>query len=136
MHIKRFVALLFSLTGSCIALVAAPISFDFKDPKGVNNVIFKTDAPLEAINGTASGISGKVTFDPENPGGIQGKIVVAAASLHVPNPTMKQHFHGDGWLDVTKNPDIVFEADSTKNVKTEGHTSTMDVTGKLTIKGV
>ena len=47
---------------------AAPLEFDFKDPKGVNNVIFKTDAPLESINGTATGISGKVTFDPDNPG--------------------------------------------------------------------
>ena len=33
-------------------LSAAPMDFDFKDPKGVNNVVFKLDAPLEAINGT------------------------------------------------------------------------------------
>jgi hypothetical protein len=37
---------------------AAPQTFDFKDPKGVNNVQFKLDAPLEAITGTATGISG------------------------------------------------------------------------------
>jgi polyisoprenoid-binding protein YceI len=49
------------------SISAAPIDFDFKDPKGVNNIVFKTDAVVESINGTASGISGNVTFDPENP---------------------------------------------------------------------
>ena len=45
-----------SLAGSVAAAVvsasvfAAPQTFDFKDAKGVNNVIFKTDAPLESIN--------------------------------------------------------------------------------------
>src|SRR2546430_1265819 len=73
--------LILGLVGT--TLVAAPIEFDFKDPKGVNNVIFKTDAPLESINGTATGISGKVTFDPDNPGAIKGKIVVQSSSLHV-----------------------------------------------------
>lgn len=114
---------------------AAPIEFDFKDPKGVNNVVFKTDAPLESINGTATGISGKVTFDPENPGAVKGRIVVAASSLHVANPTMKQHLHGDGWLDVAKHPDMTFEVAAAKNVKSEGNTTTADVTGKLTLKG-
>jgi polyisoprenoid-binding protein YceI len=114
---------------------AAPIEFDFKDPKGVNNVVFKTDAPLESINGTATGISGKVIFDPENPGTVKGRIIVAAASLHVSNPTMKQHLHGDGWLDVAKHPDMTFEVTGARNVKTEGNTTTADVTGKLTLKG-
>ena len=53
--IQNTIALLIvALTASA---VAAPIQFNFKDPKGVNNVVFKTDAPLESINGTASGIS-------------------------------------------------------------------------------
>jgi polyisoprenoid-binding protein YceI len=115
---------------------AAPITFDFKDPKGVNNVVFKTDAPLESINGTASGISGTVVFDPENPGATKGKIVVAANSLHVGNPTMKEHLHGDMWMSVTKFPDITFELASLKNVKTDANVTTADATGKLTIKGV
>jgi polyisoprenoid-binding protein YceI len=114
---------------------AAPIDFDFKDPKGVNNVVFKTDAPLESINGTATGITGKVTFDPENPATVQGKIVVAASSLHVPNPKMKEHLHGNMWLDVTKYPEITFEVAGAKNLKTEGNSTTADVSGKMTIKG-
>ena len=121
---------------SCGApLWSAPINFDFKDPKGVNNVVFKTDAPLESINGTASGISGKVTFDPDNPASIKGRIVVEAASLHVGNPTMKGHLHGDTWMDVAKYPEITFEVAGAKNVKTDGNATTADVTGALTVKG-
>src|SRR5204862_3552719 len=115
---------------------AAPIEFDFKDPKGVNNVVFKTDAPLESINGVATGISGKVTFDPDNSGAVKGKIIVAAASLHVGNPMQKEHLHGDKWLDVAKYPEIIFEAASVKNAKTTDNVTTADVTGAMTIKGI
>src|SRR5215471_6261906 len=94
---------------------AAPGTFDFKDPKGVNNVVFKVDAPLEAVNGTASGISGTVTFDPENPGATKGKIVVASASLTVPNTMQKGHMQSPMWLDVAKYPEIIFEAKELKN---------------------
>jgi len=114
---------------------AAPIDFNFKDPKGVNNVVFKTDAPLESINGTASGISGQVSFDPEAPGAVKGRIVVAAASLHLGNPMQKEHLHGANWLDVAKYPEITFEVLGTKNVKTVENVTTADVNGKMTIKG-
>lgn len=129
--------ILASLSVVCLAAsaLAAPIEFDFKDPKGVNNVVFKTDAPLESINGTATGVSGKVLFDPANPGAVKGRIAVAAASLNVPNPTMKEHLHGDGWLDVAKHPEITFEVAGAKNVRTEGNVTTADITGKLTLKG-
>src|SRR6266480_4027734 len=90
----------------CIALAgvlrAAPEEFDFKDTKGVNNVSFKTEAPVETIKGSATGISGKVTFDPANPAAVHGRIVVATSSLHVPNPRMKEHLHGGQWLDAAK----------------------------------
>ena len=136
MNTGRHLGLFAILVASTAALAAAPINFDFKDPKGVNTVIFKTDAPLESINGTANGISGTVSFDPENPAAIKGRIVVAAKSLHVPNPTMKEHLQGDGWLDVAKNPEIIFEVVSTSNAKTEGNATTMEVTGNMTIKGI
>jgi polyisoprenoid-binding protein YceI len=118
------------------AVYAAPQSFDFKDPKGVNNAVFKLDAPLESINGSASGISGTVTFDPENPATTTGKIVVAADSLTVPNPMQKEHMHSANWLDVAKYPEITFEAKSLANVKTEANVTTADVTGTFTLHGV
>ena len=122
-----------ALTG---AALAAPQTFDFKDPKGINNAGFKLDAPLEAINGSASGISGTVTFDLENPGATKGKIIVATTSLMLPNPMQKQHMLSDKWLDATKFPEITFESKEFKNVQTAGDTTTADVTGTFTLKGV
>ena len=137
MHtMKTNVLTLLTLTALSVAAAAAPLTFDFKDPKGVNNAVFKLDAPLEAINGSANGVSGTVTFDPADPAATKGKIVVTASSLHVPNPMMKEHMHGEQWLDVAKNKEITFEAKSLSNVKTTGDNTTADVTGTLTIKGV
>ena len=123
--------------GLCGSLaLAAPQTFEFKDPKGVNNAVFKLDAPLEAINGTASGISGTVTFDPENPGATKGKIVVAASSLHVGNPTMKEHLHSDKWMDVAKYPEISFELSEIQNSATAENITAANVIGTLTLRGV
>lgn len=133
---KTQFASLFAVVGLAATALAAPQSFDFKDPKGVNNVVFKLDAPLEAINGSASGVSGKVTFDAANPGATKGKIVVAADSLTVPNSMMKEHMHGGQWLDVANNKEITFEAKELKNVKTTGDMTTADAVGTLTVKGV
>src|SRR4029077_10363886 len=108
---------------------AAPQSFDFKDPKGVNSASFKVDAPLEAINGSANGISGTVTFDPANPADTKGKITVTTASMTVPNPMMNGHLHSEMWLEATKYPEITFEAKEVKNAKTTDNVTTADVTG-------
>jgi polyisoprenoid-binding protein YceI len=126
------------IVGACVATVCsgAPLTFDFKDPKGVNNVIFKTDAPLESINGTATAISGSVTFDPANPAALSGRIVVAASSLHLGNPMQKEHLHSDKWLNVAKYPEIIFETTKVANVKTSDNVTTADVTGKMTLHGV
>lgn len=118
------------------AALAAPETFDFKDPKGINNAGFKLDAPLESINGSASGVSGTVTFDPENPAAAKGKIVVAANSLTLPNTMQQGHMRGKQWMDVEKYPEITFEAKQLQNVKTEGEVTTADALGTFTCKGV
>jgi len=132
---KTKLHVLLALAGVTTAL-AAPQTFDFKDPKGVNNATFKLDAPLEAINGSASGISGAVVFDPDNPAATHGKIVVASESLTVPNAMQRQHMQGAQWLDVAKFPEITFESKELKNVKTSGDTTTADIIGTFTLKGV
>ncbi|ATC63104.1 hypothetical protein CMV30_03550 [Nibricoccus aquaticus] len=122
--------------GLSSALLAAPISFDFKDPKGVNAASFHLDALLEPISGSANGVTGTVSFDPSAPGSTTGKIVVAANTLTVTNSTMTEHLRGGQWLDVAANPEISFELASLANVKTSGNTTTADATGKFTLHGV
>jgi polyisoprenoid-binding protein YceI len=133
MKTKLTLLAVMALTG---AALGAPQTFDFKDPKGINNAGFKLDAPLEAINGSASDISGTVTFDPENPDVTKGKIIVATGSLMLPNPMQKQHMLSVKWLDAAKFPEITFESKEFKNVRTAGDTTTADVTGTFTLKGV
>jgi polyisoprenoid-binding protein YceI len=133
---KKLIQSLAAVAAMAVSVYAAPETFDFKDPKGVNNAIFKTDAVLESINGAANGISGTVTFDPQNPPATKGKIVVAANSLTVPNKMMNGHLFSPMWLDVEKYPEITFEVKELKNVKTTGDTTTADATGTFTLHGV
>jgi polyisoprenoid-binding protein YceI len=49
---------------------------------------------------------------------------------------MKQHLHSDQWMAVSQYPEIKFEAKSMADVKTSGDTSTAQVSGILTLKGV
>lgn len=115
---------------------AAPRTFDFKDPKGVNNVQFQLDAPLESITGTATGISGTVQYDPAAPARVTGRIVLDTSSLTVGNPMMADHLRGEKWLDVRKHPAIVFQAQEARNVRTQGAQTLADITGALTVKGI
>ncbi len=118
------------------SLQGAPQTFDFKDPKGVNNVRFQLDAPLESISGSSTGVSGEVRFDPAAPEKTSGKIVVDASSLKVGNPIMQEHLHGDDWLNVAKYDSIVFETISVQNVKKDKDSFVADVTGRFTLNGV
>jgi polyisoprenoid-binding protein YceI len=116
--------------------IAAPMTFDFKDPKGVNAATFHMDGMLEAISGNANGISGTVTFDPDNPAATTGSIIVTTASLHVPNTTMDGHMHSPAWLDAAKYPDIKFVAAKLENINTSDGVTSADASGTLTIKGI
>jgi polyisoprenoid-binding protein YceI len=136
MIMKKLVYGLAAVTAVMASVFAAPQTFDFKDPKGVNNAIFKTDAVLESINGAANGISGTVTFDAANPGATKGKIIVAANSLTVPNKMMNGHLFSPMWLDVEKYPEITFEVKELKDVKTEGDVTRADAVGTFTLHGV
>jgi len=133
---KKKALVIATLIAVCSTALAEKLVFDFKDPKGVNTVRFTLDAPLENISGTASDISGTVTADPENPADVSGTIVVQSESLHVPNPLMKQHMHGDEWLDVATHETITFELKEVTNVKRDGDTGTADVKGTFTLRGI
>ena len=133
---KQTLVTLIIAGGIALSASAAPQSFDFKDAKGVNNVIFKLDAPLEAISGSANGVSGTVDFDADKPAATKGKIVVTAKSLTVGNSMMQEHMHSDGWLDVAKHSEISFDVKSLKDAKTDGNVTTATAVGTFTLKGV
>lgn len=118
------------------ALHAAAKEFDFTDPKGVNNVQFSLDAPLESITGTATGISGKVSFDPAHPARTIGRIVLETSSLMVGNPVMREHLHGRDWMNVAEHPTIIFELSELRNARTEGNRTHAEAIGTITIKGI
>lgn len=132
---KKQILTLVAIGSLAGAAFAGPMAFDFKDPKGVNNATFNLDAPLEAISGSANGISGEIHFDPAHPEKTKGMIIIDTKSLHVGNPMMKEHMHGDQWLDTAKHGEIVFAAKSMDKVKKNGMNVTAHVTGTITIKG-
>jgi polyisoprenoid-binding protein YceI len=127
-------SLLLSLAAA--SALAAEQTFDFKDPKGVNQVRFSLDAPLEAISGNASGVSGTLTIDPAKPEATKGSIVVETKTLSVENAMMKEHMLGADWLDAAKNPTITFTVSSLADFKMEGDKATATVKGKFSLKGV
>ncbi len=124
------------LLGAASAVVAAPLSFDFKDPKGVNNIQFHLDAPLESISGQGTGVSGTIAFDPAAPEATSGTIVLAASSLTVGNPTMMEHLHGAHWLDVAAYSEITFQLASLGQVEKAGPALKAQAKGVLTLRGV
>ena len=135
-HSVRSFQFAVALVATALISHAAPRAFDFKDPKGVNNVQFKLDAPLESITGTATGIAGQVAFDPANPGATTGRITLDAASLTVGNPLMGEHLRSDQWLDVARHPTITFDAREVRNVRPQGPQLLAEIVGTLTVKGV
>lgn len=136
MHSVSIFRFAVALVATALAGHAGPRSFDFKDPKGVNNVQFKLDAPLESITGTATGIAGEVAFDPADPASTTGRITLDAASLTVGNPLMGEHLRSEEWLDVASHPTIVFEAREVRNLRPQGAQLLADIRGALTVKGV
>lgn len=101
-------ALAFWIMGGIAVGSAAAQSFSFKDPKGVNSVIFLVDSELEPIMGVASGIDGTLAFDPEKPEATRGTITVAAATVHTHNAGMKKKLQSKEWMNVAAHPTIRF----------------------------
>ncbi len=116
--------------------IAHAIDFDLEDPKGVNNIVFLIDAPLESINGTATGITGNVAFDPAHPEATTGTVVVAVDTLSVANSKMVEHMLGGKWLAAKEYPTITFELTGLSDVTETGGKIKGTAHGVMTIKGV
>ena len=121
---------------SLLSLSVSAIDFDFKDPKGVNSIIFQMDAPLESINGSGDGIYGKISFNPEKPENTKGTIFLHAKSLHVGNPLLKEHMHGEDWLNVEKFGQIKFQLSKLQNIKKSKNDYLANAKGKMSIRNI
>jgi polyisoprenoid-binding protein YceI len=116
---------------------AENLSFDFRDPRGVSQIAFSLDAPLETINGTAKGITGVITVDPDDLSTAKGKVVVATKSLVVPNPIMRMQLLSKDWLNARSNPEISFEIKEVRRAtKKSSDASEVEVTGTFTLNQV
>lgn len=133
---KTILSVLAAATFLSANVSAESISFDFADPKGVNNIAFNLDATLESIMGYGKGVSGRVQFDPSAPGNTTGSIELDAKSLQVSNNMMTEHLLGKNWMQVDEFPTITFTLSSMDNVETTGNITTADAKGNLTVKGV
>ncbi len=113
------------------------LTFDFKDPKGVNAIAIRLDSLLEPFGGHASGISGTVRISPTQPHRSTGHIVVEAASIAMTHPRMTDVLHTDAWLDVATHPTVEFEIAEVLAVRDAGtNTWNIKVKGPFTLKGV
>lgn len=113
-------------------------TFNFADERGRNQVSFFSKAPLEDITGTASGISGTVSFDPANfAKTLKGKISVKVSSMNTGIDLRNQHLRGPNWFNAEKYPDITFEIKSISDVKQPGENKIeFKVKGDFTFHGV
>ena len=135
MKFYRLLTLSFLFTAA-FDLHADPKSFDFKDPKGVNHVMFMLDAPLEFISGNGNDIYGMIEFDKEHPEKTNGEIRLAVSSLSVSSQKMTNVMKGKKWLNLAKNKEIYFKFNSIKVNKEEDAVVHADATGVLTLMGI
>lgn len=135
-NIKTLLLASGTLLAGSLSLQAEAKAYDFKDPKGVNNVSFLLDAPLESISGNAKGLSGIVTFDPAKPETVSGTITIATGSLTATNNKLQEHMLSDGWLDAASYPEITFAAKSVSKVEELENGFKAHLTGDFTLKGV
>ena len=120
--------------------VAAPAAAEtFEVAAATSNVSFTSDALLETITGTTTGISGTIETDLSNPSATTATIQVDVASMNTGVPMRDEHLHGADWLDAATHPNITFAIDgvTVPDGTTLAHGVSVDamVSGTLTIKG-
>ena len=101
-------------------------------------VSFKSDAPLETINGVSSRATGSVNVDPSNLSSASGTITVPVASLRTGIDLRDRHLRGEDWLDAGSHPNATFEITSISGARslTANQDARLRITGRFTLHGV
>lgn len=107
---------------------------------GENLVKFLSDAPLEKISGTAKGVSGKFTLDPNNLEATTGTISVEVLSMKSGVSKRDEHMYNPDWLDAAQFPSITFQILKLESIKVSNENGIVNVSatavGKFTLHGV
>lgn len=106
------------------------------DKVGKNQFSWSSTAPLEDIVGTAEGVKGTLTFDPQDLRTLQATISADVNTFKSGNDTRDQHIKGASWLDASKHSTIEFVLSDVRNVKIEGTKASGIANGKFTMRGV
>lgn len=108
--------------------------------RGMSRVAFTSDAPLEAITGTTTSVTGQLSLDA---GAVEkstlAPIKVAVGTLKTGIDKRDEHLQGDGWFDTAKYPDAEFIVQSIEPLAGgmwPGRTADVTVHGTLRIKGI
>jgi len=112
-------------------------TFNFKDPKGVNCIIFVNNSEMEPFGGLANGVTGEISYDPANPKSFQGEISFDATTLQTAHGKMNEHMHSDQWVKTEANPKITFTFDKVAKSKPgKKRAANLHVEGKLSVAGM
>lgn len=106
---------------------------------GASKATFISDAPLETMKGETSRVSGQISFDPADIGGVKGSFKVPVTSIRTGSDLRDEHLAGDGWLDAKKYPHATFEISKLVKGPKElkpGKSAKVKVQGKFTVHGV
>lgn len=117
--------------------LAAPVTFDFKDPKGVSGVAFVVDSQFEPIVGSVGGVAGTVTYDPQDPTSLSGHVSVDLNTIGFINPGMTNVAKGPKWLglDGPRLATVYFDRAVIKTDQ-DPDEPIVTVTGRLTLGAV
>lgn len=106
------------------------------DKVGKNQFQWFSTAPLENINGTAEGVKGTLTLNPQDLKSIKANISVEVNTFKSGNETRDEHIKAATWLNVEKHPRIEFTLDNVADLKVDGKQAKGTANGKFTMHGV
>ena len=117
---------------------APPRRLKYRLVREKSSIVFEVATTFTLVRGRADHWSGDVRVEPESPGAVRSRIVIAADSLESGNRT-RDHDIRDVVLEAVKYPEIVFEAKSYRgnlSALAPGTLSTIEIAGELTVHGV
>lgn len=112
------------------ATVAFVFAQEYHPTDQGSSVTFKVKNFGFNVDGSFSGLQGKIVFDPKDPSRSSMDVSVDAATVNTDNSSRDGHLKKDDYFDVQNYPRIRFVSTSV----TSGKSGSYTVAGKLTIK--